>query len=285
MNRVSSTSIGTFITCPRKFWYRYRELLPAHPQEVNEAMATGTVFHAFMEFRASRGRWPTDGEFAEMKGSYDDPIEAVRRFPRSKAAGFTMAQRVLAQRPDLVEFDEDTELEHPLDAFGLTLGDVAASGFIDVFFPSRRLIRDYKTRGSFRYMPRTPEDFRADVQQSYYAAAVAGANGWDSIQVEHVNVMRPDKGEGIEVVTVEIPVSYLKGVWTHLDETVVPEMRRLAEEVADEKDVPVNRGACWTYGKCPFFGICGATREEDADDPFRFFKEATTQEDPFGGIF
>lgn len=281
MNRVSSTSIGAYVQCPRKFWYRYRDENPLE-QAQNEAMAVGTVFHAFMEFRASKGRWPTDGEFAAMKGSYDDPIESVRKFPKSKEQGFHMAQYVLREHPEILDVftTEGVELEKPLDDFGLVLdGDVVASGYIDVYIPATHTIRDYKTRGSMRFTLRTDEDFRADVQQSYYAAVVARATGWDHIHVEHVNVLRPPN-EGVEVIGVDLPIPYLRMVWEDLDKKVVPAMKALASTKCEE-DVPVNRGACWNYGQCQFYGICGQTREEKEEDPFAAFKNTTEEEDPF----
>jgi hypothetical protein len=289
MERVSSTPLGQYLDCPRKFWYAKRELKPQIDTVTNAAMAYGTIFHAFMEFRAMRGRWPTRGEFDEMKGSYDDPVDAARKFPAQYKAAFAAAQYLLSERPDLAVFDDDVELEKPLDDFGLEIGGVTSSGFIDVFLPSQRLIRDYKTRGSFGYIPRTQEDFHADAQLCYYGAAVAFAMGWDTINVQHVNVLRPKPGQGhaIEVVTHALPVGYLRGVWEHLDRTVVPDMKRLAEDVGDELDVPVSRGQCWKYGKCAHFNYCGATREEELDNPFEFLKDAISAEennDPFEGL-
>lgn len=288
MKRVSSTPLGKMLDCPRKFWYGARELKPQIETKTSKEMAFGTIFHAFLEHRAIKGRWPTKGEFADMKGSYDDPIEAATRFPAQYKAAFAAAQHLLSVRPDLAEFDDDCELEKPLDDFGLEIGGVTASGFIDVFFPSRRLIRDYKTRGSFGYIPRTIEDFHADSQLCYYGAAVAFAMGWDSITVEHVNVLRPKKpsdAHAIEVVTHALPVGYLRGVWEYLDTQVVPDMKRLAETVADEVDVPVNRGVCWKYGKCDHFNYCGADSTEESDDPFDFLREAKAEDDdPFADL-
>lgn len=288
MKRLSSTPLGTYLQCPRKFWYGWREVGgPQLRSKVTEAMAFGTLVHAYLEFRGNKGRWPTQGEFAEMKGNYDDPIDAGRAFPKAHKDAFLTAQYVLANHPELLEFDLTDEHEKPLDDFGLTFcdGTVTASGFIDVFLGSKQTIRDYKTRGSFSYMPRTAEDFRADAQQCYYGAAVAGALGWDSIRVEHVNILRPDRGGPlVEVIGVDLPVAYLKAAWDYLDAQVVPEMKRLVETVEDPRDVPVNRSTCFKYGKCLHFQYCGPTHDEASDDPFAFFNQAVS-DDPFDGVF
>jgi len=286
MNRTSSTPQGAYDRCPRDFWYQNRPRAPK-PVQPNAAMAFGTVFHAFMEFRGHRGRWPTKGEFTSMTGTYDDPIDSIRRFPKVYAPALHSAQWLYANRPDLTTFDDDVEFEKPLDDFGLMLGDgVTASGYLDVFLPSRRTIRDYKTRSSFSYCPRTLDDFMQDSQQCYYGAAVAKAMGWDSIRVEHVNILRPEKG-GPDVlqVGVELPIAYLEECWEKLDLQTIPDMVQLLT-LTDERDVPVSRGACWRYGKCQHFDYCGQTHAEIDDNPLAFFNSAVADAtDPFDGVF
>jgi hypothetical protein len=292
MKRVSSTPLSKYIGCPRRYWYGWRELLPAIPTETSYQMAFGTIFHAFMEFRATKGRWPTKGEFAKMKGSYDDPIDAVNKFPEQYEPALRTAQYVLANHPEIIDFDDDVELEKPLDDFGLMFGDVTASGYIDVFQPSRRKISDYKTRSSLQLCPKTLDDFMGDPQQCYYGAAVARAMGWDSIIVEHINVLRPDKGgPEVFVVAVELPGWYLSGVWEIMDSEIIPDMKNMVENIENEAEVPVDRSCCFKYGKCQFYSICGADLREMEESPLAFFEDAVNfknkavDDDIFGGIW
>ena len=61
-------------------------------------------------------------------------------------------------------------------------------------------------------------------------------------------------------------------------------MVRLIETISDEREVPVDRGTCWRYGKCRHYGRCGLTAEEASADPFAFFNNAVNA-DPFDGLF
>lgn len=263
--RISSTPLGAYIDCPRKFWYEHGAVRP-HPVQANPPMAVGTCFHALVEFyQTHNNRWPSHREFEQMKGNYDDPIEAVNRFGKSVLdQAWEMAFYMEEHRPDLLELPEGASVEFNVETLGIEFypGGPVAGGYLDVFIPEQRLIRDWKCRGGFHYVPRTPDDFMKNVQLCYYAAIMAFHFGWDSVTVEHVNILRPDRG-GPEILPIqyELPAFYLQGVWAHLVETVVPEMVAAHAE-PDELEIERNIIACFKYGKCSHYTYCHPANNE-----------------------
>lgn len=269
--RVSSTQLGRHLQCPRAYWY-YRRLEDGGNDvfRKNEKVAWGSIFHAIAEFYGLRGRLPALSEFDEMEGTYDNPGEVRARHPHLYKPAMDTFLWMLEHRDDLFDLPEGARFELPIAEWGLTCGGVPAEGVIDVYIPSNSghtvTIRDYKTRGSFNFMPKTAADFRADVQQCYYAAAVAKANP-DVLQVvvQHVNVLRPDSGGPDVVVTqARLPRWYLMGVWEFLDSTVVPDMERY-DKIDDEMEIPRDKTACFRYGQCRFFKTCLAHKDEATD--------------------
>lgn len=278
MDRLSSSPLGAFLACERRFWEEYKP--GRHPVVPNEAMAFGTIFHALAEFRLQRRRWPTRGEFDKMKGNYEDPRVAAKSYPGLYEEALAAAQQVLAEQPELFEMPEGGLVEVPLEGWGLTLGGVPAKGFIDLFVPQKQKIIDWKTRKSLRFGPKSDADFRADAQLCYYAAAAALHHGWaGSVVVEHRNVQR--NPVVVEVVEVELPVAYLRGVWEYLDTQLVPEMVEVYA-LDDQKAVPRRPESCFSKGPCPHMAYCEQTYQEDEDDPWLILNG--TEPDPFAGV-
>jgi hypothetical protein len=263
MNRASSTRIGCYLDCPRKFWYEHT-VVGDQPVIPNRPMAVGTVFHALVEFYQTNGRWPSRREFDSLPGNYEAPRVAAALEAGVYEEAEEMAFYLEAERPDLLELPEDSSVEFNLETLDLEFypGGPKVGGYLDVFIPSERLIRDWKSRGSFAYMPRNLDDFMKNVQLCYYGAAMAYYHGWDSIVVEHVNVLRPSKGGPlIEPIRFEIPSWYLQGVWTHLSETVVPAMVETYAASAPG-EVERNTAACWNYGRCAHMAYCEPAYDE-----------------------
>lgn len=270
MKRLSSTPLGTFLRCPRKLWYEFGEE-PPHPVQSNEPMSFGTIFHALAEFYQNKGRLPSDREFAQLKGNYDDPIEAKNRYPHLYQPALDTMFWLLDEHPEMFEFPDDAVAEQDTEEWGLYFnngtGTTVAGGYIDILVPSQQKISDWKTRGGFGYCPRTPEQFFADPQLCYYAALAAYHYGWDTVTVEHRNILRPDSGgPELMVCSVDLPAYYLKGVWQLLDTKTVTAMREVLEQT-DERNVERNTGGCYSKGKCTHIGYCGQSYDEEHNDP------------------
>lgn len=264
--RISSTQLGRQLQCPRMYWYQSRE--DASGFDANAKTAFGSIFHAFAEFYGLKRRLPALSEFNEMKGTYDSPGEVRQRFPQQYIPAMETFLWCLNERPDLFEFPETARFELPIEEFGLTMTDgaIKAEGVIDVFLPVNTktvLIRDYKTRGSFEWCPRTPADFRRDIQQCYYASAVAKAHPEvEDVIVQHVNVLRPDAGgPAIFITEARLPRWYLMGVWDFIESTLVPDMVA-SEEEPDEAEITRDKTMCWKYGKCRFLTRCTPHKDE-----------------------
>lgn len=252
LQRISSTQLRTYDEdCARRWWYGRHD-----PIVQSEPMAIGTVLHARAEFWiANKGRWPTIEEVREMDGNYEPPSAALDAYPDSWEKSDSMAQALEDNQEDIFPDGLDClEVELDLEDFDLTLaGDVRAGGYIDVFDRERKIIYDFKTRGSLKYMPRTDADFRGNLQFSYYGAAAARALGWDEITVKHINLLRG--GSKVVVAGTTMPGFYLDAVWELLDTDLVPKMKADADKEAGE--VRRNPDGCWKYGsKCPFYGQC-----------------------------
>lgn len=263
MNRASSTRIGCYLDCPRKFWYEHT-VLGSRPVVANRPMAIGTVFHALVEFYQTHGSWPSAEEFRALPGNYEAPHVAADLEEGIYEEAEEMAHFLASSRPDLLELPSGSSVELNLEDWDLEFypGGPAVGGYIDVFIPSERLIRDWKSRGSFRYMPRTLDDFMKNVQLCYYAAAAAYYHGWDSAVVEHVNVLRPSKGGPlVEPIRFEIPGWYLQGVWEHLASSVVPGMVQ-TYGAKGPGSVSRNTAACWNYGRCSHMAYCEPAEDE-----------------------
>lgn len=282
MDRISSTSLGTYLSCERKLWEGFSGSKHSHPTQTNEQMAFGTVFHGLAEFRTNRGRWPSLSEFDRLKGNYDDPVVARKAFPGVYEPALETAMWVEANHPNMFELPEGGVVEQAVGDWGLTFDSgVRAEGFIDLFLPEQQKIVDWKTRGGFHYVPRTAKDFHADAQLCYYGAAAAFANGWDKVTVEHRNVLRPDAGgPQLLVVEVELPVYYLRGVWQYLNDTVVPGMAAVLAE-PDRLKVERRLEACFEKGPCPHLKYCYPSYDEEANDPFNLMHGLEPPPDPF----
>lgn len=273
MKRVSSTSLRTHIECERKAFFEYgpepRRGVATYP------MALGTVGHAILEWRTSTGEDPTYEEVYAMEGNYDDPSVVLDAFADDDI--FEHARRCvdlpeLAQPRDAIfeslgipadakVIEECVEL--PLETFGLEFEcGAVAGGYIDHYLVVEGMppiVFDWKFRGRMDYAPKEPEDFRSDVQQTYYPAAVQRALGCDSVIVAHGNVLRIDpkssraKPKFIPYFA-EIPAWYLTSVWSYYEGIAADMVANMAREA---HEVDRNEDRCYKYGRpCEHMDYC-----------------------------
>lgn len=230
-------------------------------------MAVGTVFHGLVEFRQERGRWPSRREFDKMPGNYSAPSDAVRQFGEEVfAEGEKLAYFVEEERPDLLECPEGCLVEFDVGTLGIEFYEngPTAQGYLDIFLPEERTIRDWKCRGSFRYILRTPEEFKKNVQLSYYAALVARHYDWPDVTVEHLNVLRTDKGgPAIQQTSYKLERDFLDEVWHEMVSSIVPGMDDVYSEDV-EKKVTRNTASCWNYGGCTHRKYCLPAEDESS---------------------
>ena len=189
--RVSSTSIGTYLGCPRMYAY---ELNTGQTKKANEAMAFGTLVHACIEYRLAdpEHRWPTKAQVVKMKGNYDDPKLALIYFPHLWDEVEQMLDFLVPE--DYVGSGE-FHIEWSLDDAGVYAcdGAVQCGGFVDLLDLENKTIWDWKTRSDLRYAPKTREDFLDNPQLMYYAAAIAQHFDLPYVHVGHINLIRPSR--------------------------------------------------------------------------------------------
>lgn len=251
-DRASSTSLRTYDEdCNRRWFYGLTD-----PIVQSEAMAIGTVLHARAEhWIQTNGEWPTIEQVRQMDGNYEPPSASLDAYPASWEKSDSMVEVLEDEKDEIFPQGlECLEVELDLEDFDLTLaGDIRAGGYIDVFDRERKIIYDFKTRGSLKYMPRTDAEFRANLQFSYYGAAAARALGWDEVTVKHINLLRG--GSKVIVAGTTMPGFYLDAVWDYLDTDLVPRMKADADK--DPSEIKRNPDACWKYGKkCPYYARC-----------------------------
>lgn len=260
--RVSSTPLGAFLTCPRKFVYSL-----SRPFELNRAMAMGTIFHAIQEYRLlNEGRWPSKRAVYAMKGNYDDPKHALIHFPDVWGPAMIMAQEAPIEEvlPPAPIDPEHRIVEFALDALDLRAcdGEVKIGGYLDVFDKHTRTIRDWKTRGSLQYAPETIQDFLDNPQLVYYASAVAHKFDWPDVTVQHLNVTRPrGKSNFVQVKPISqiLPRWFLEEAWAVFQGEILPAMYEAwkTAQAHGEDYVPRAGGeACFTYGPCQHIRNC-----------------------------
>lgn len=264
--KISSTRLGRYIDCPRKARLAYDGEKPP-----SRKMAWGTVFHAVVEFRLGRGRWPTRKEFWKLEGNYEDPRQSEILYPGllKEVLDLYGDHEPLLAIIDELRSIEDMVVEQPMADWDLRLGseEVLATGYYDVLVPSQRLIVDWKTRSNFRYAPKTSGDFRDNDQLMYYAAALVQRNPeWPSVTVRHVNVLR--ETAAIVVYESEIPAFLLKSTWKALGDKWADEYARAMR--ADPGDVPTDTSACYKYGPCAWLQECNRAGFDSSHSIFDF---------------
>lgn len=270
--RISSTQINDFIACPRAWAFRN---VGKEEHIAGVAAAVGSIFHAIQEWRAAYDCFPSVDDLRTMPGNYDSPGALLDRFGEDKLV--PLAQHMAEQVGDPLAYFPDEEtwprlfLEYDLERrpvvlrFGDT--DVTLGGYMDILAFSadgeRAWIGDWKTRGAKSWDDRPmAEDLATNVQLLYYACALLRQHpGLLSIEVGHVNVLRPDKVGGevkVDVQRVLLPASYLRA-WER--DTLFPTIERMVEAArlwnADKREqVDTNRDACYRFGRCPHMSAC-----------------------------
>lgn len=279
MKRASSTSIRTFLGCPRKAVFAYSEGFEVETNdglavtpiqfEASLPMAKGTIIHAILEQRFA-GLDDSEEAVRAMEGNYEDPREALDAYPDEPI--WDVAVETADVVGDPREYIEDYfgqrivafEIEFDLEEHGLYFeAGPAAGGYIDLLLTledGTRVVWDWKTRSRLDYAPRTESDFRGDPQLCYYGAAMAKylyetGQPVDEIVVAHGNLLRADKPGGPKetVAHARLETWYLEKVWEYL-EGVAEEMTEAMKKHPAE--APRSTSQCYKYGPCPHLQYC-----------------------------
>ena len=272
--RVSSTRIGAFLGCPRKFVFS--ELKPIDLE--SEAIDFGSLFHACME-----AYWKTCSRVGPL-GS-EELWDYVAELPPGDYGGVdhlledeelvAWADRVFWQVKDTQEFSrlhcrfKVLAVEEDVTPWGVEFGEVQARGRVDLLCQCKDtgqvVLIDWKTRKDLSYAPFTDKQFKENPQFAYYAAIAHRYEGLDTSEglfVYHGNVLR-DSGRFVMYGTHFSP-RYLEKMANYFDRHLVPEMvvqyergRTLGIEYVERDDTH-----CFKYGKCAYYDECPAYKLE-----------------------
>jgi hypothetical protein len=264
--RISSTPIGDFVGCPRRWAYSH---LVGYETRKNENMAIGTLMHAALEFYyAGNMRFPDEAELRQMEGNYDPPSLSIDLFGRSAfVLATTMAERAVALCADLGVIGRPEVAIADMPGLPVVPG-FSFHGVIDLLDdsdPRNPVIHDWKSRGSFRYAPHTVDEFATNPQLNYYAAILAMRDPQiESVTIRHCNVLRvhtvpPACPAGAELVSARLERWYLESSWLYMTTRIFPEM--LAIKAALEgghflASVERQVEACFDYGGCTHMSYC-----------------------------
>jgi len=217
---LSATRISTYLTCPRKFWYKYK--LGKKPDET-EAMRRGSAIHDEAERYLK-------GDLAELSEPTLIEAESNGMFPD----------------PGQVWY-----VETPLRETGITIAGIPVIGAADLMYEDdgQIVVRDWKTRSSFSYAPDAAE-LADDLQLHIYAYAAHHLFfGRESFVFEHVNLLKEDKGgPRSSRVRCEVPVSDILDRIEAVEYDVFDMLRTYEKD--EVRDVEKDTSSCYKYGPC-----------------------------------
>ena len=255
----SPSQFGTAASCLRK-WY-FESVLDMR-QADTEATLRGTRIHALLERYVKDPDHPLPNQqatvtytrrlaFTRVRAdgtTYDE--EEVTEDVNPKEASRAMSALLLLPQPTEVPMVAEGEFLLTAEETGL---GKPVKGFIDLWLPTMRAVRDYKSKSTSRY-DKTVEELRNDPQCLLYAKRHLRDN--DEVSFAHLNVyMDGTRAELVEVAGLTREV---------VDEGIAqlrPLARRMlaAEQLEKWSDVPVRLSACTAYGGCPHRGNCAST--------------------------
>lgn len=269
--RISSTPIGTFLDCKRK-WY-IRETEEDETKIDSEEIRFGSLAHAYMEAWGNNGfEIPEDwtqaakdlpeGDYGSILPLFHDEnlVEKV-----IKVCTKAVEDRHLQE---FVEGKEFIGTEIDLTPLKVTANGIPIRGRIDLLMRCKETgtlcMIDYKTRGDLRYCPKKPDEFENNPQFALYGSTWHKKNPEEKgINVFHVNILR-DSGRVAIYGTNYSPV-YLEKMFRYFDSHLIPEMVETLNEERKEYVEP-DYGACYKYGPCPYIDKCGSyMRPEDTN--------------------
>jgi hypothetical protein len=255
----SPSQFGTAASCLRK-WY-FENVLGLR-QADTEATLRGTRIHALLERYVKDPAHPLPNQqatvtyarrlpFTRVRAdgtTYDE--EEVTEDVNPKEAARAMSALVLLPNPTEVPMVAEGEFLLTAEETGL---GKPVKGFIDLWLPTMRAVRDYKSKSTSRY-DKTVEELRNDPQCLLYAKR--HLRDHDEVSFSHLNIyMDGTRAELVEVT----------GLTADVVDDGIAQLRPLAqrmlaaEQLEKWSDVPVRLAACTAYGGCPHRGNCAST--------------------------
>ncbi len=250
IQHLSASQIGTFIQCPRLWFYEKKLRIPPPPEQDRTALETGTSMHSEHEDYFNDNVTPKHGSLRRLI--------AHPRWPRR-------SKHLL--------------IEHPRSyMLGITAAGVNLKGRIDLLDGSdltSPLVCDLKSMSTFRYALNA-EALSRDTQLTIYGKYVFTVFPQaQSVRYAHGQAL--SKGEDARVVMTD-PLSreHVDQVFESI-EAVAARMVQTAL-LTDPADVPGDETGvrCRKFKGCPYLSICPKFAHERDEDPWADFDSTPT---------
>jgi CRISPR/Cas system-associated exonuclease Cas4 (RecB family) len=244
LGTLSASRIETYLTCPRKFWYKYKR---GWREPETDAMRIGTRIH-------------TEAE----------------RYYKGETDALTNAELIEARSRGLFPPREATMfVERSMLNWGVHLAGIPVNGEADLIYrddDGRIVVRDWKTRSGFGYAPDAAE-LADDLQINLYAYGAGHVcPEADRFVVEHVNLLKAHKGgPETKVVRAELTrddiASKIEWAAAKVEEMLATFAKDDVTNVEVASESRSGSESCFKYGPCYYLREHGC--ENDEYDPDR----------------
>lgn len=271
--RLSSTPLGRYLDCPRKFVYSILD-----PKDLDaEAVRFGSLAHAYHEaywLLWDGGGKPTMEQVRELvpqlePGDYGGVENELA--DEELVAWVEEKMQVVFDSEEYARLEESIEeiwrVEGDVTPWNLKYAGTPCRGRLDLFIQTTEghlRIVDWKHRSNLKHAPFSAEEFESNPQFAYYATLVFRqyedyVRETGGIEVMHGNVLR-DNGR-VALYSHFYDIEYLEKMVRYFDRVLVPEMHEAITTATDRDPRLVKRddSACFKYGKCPYYDKCPGT--------------------------
>jgi hypothetical protein len=225
---VSPSQLDFYKDCKRKWAWRYIARIPTAP---NQWAALGSAVHRVLE------DWLRDGTPPDRNTEVGAiALSGIKHLPD----------------PGTVQVEGRFLWEFPDEPFDV-------QGVIDWSQITEALFGDHKTTGDFKWA-KTPEDLRADLQSTIYAAYLIETHNLAAITGRWV-YYRTKGRRASKCVEWQITRAELQEPLENM-RTMAREMAHLMAERPDPRSLEFNAEACDHYGGCAFRDNCDLTSQE-----------------------
>lgn len=229
--KLSASQIDTFVSCERKWGFKYIAKLPAPP---NKYAAQGLEVHDALEAFLRDGK----------------PLDTTTDVGKIAQAG-------LPYLPLPGQCTVEGKFEWRIEGAPFIL-----RGRKDFGVPTQNppLVGDHKTTADKKWI-KTPEELRGDIQATIYLADEAVKLGADLVAGRWIYYIRNPKRPKAYPVDFQMTADELaEGMGKVMD--LGAAIVRRHEQRVKPQELGFNLATCDAYGGCPFFEACGLSATE-----------------------
>jgi CRISPR/Cas system-associated exonuclease Cas4 (RecB family) len=220
---MSPTEIETFLTCPRKWGYRYLDKIEIRPSKAAEL---GSLVHKTLE-----------------NYLIDNAIDIKTHEGQIASAGLHLLPKSMPKE----NIERHILFSH--DGF-------IFQGYIDFFHhlgSQTWLIGDHKTCSSF-ITALSSEELKKNIQANIYAQWFFKEKGAEIVKLKWIYYSTKGKPQA-KSIEAELTKDEALPFFEHLL-AIATDIKELAEKRPASSQLPKNTSSCFKYGPCPFYSHC-----------------------------